>query len=108
MNETAGQNWGAACQSAAQSPVWTATSPYPASYTQPSNPNWYPTGRAVAEQVDLDLGKMTATGEMCAQETGLASGKEEVKRSKNGGRKMAEMSAGGLMCAFLALSVLLL
>ena len=107
LNETAGQNWGAACQSAAQSPVWTATSPYPASYTQPENPNWY-TRRAGDNEDVLGLGKLTTTEEITAQETGVSSKKEVVKRSESGGRKIVGMSAGGLMCAFLALSILLL
>jgi hypothetical protein len=124
IQEATNSTWGAACQRADQSPVITATGPYPSSYNQPVPPLGYtppPTyttsstsnaplvSRAswsVATNATTTL--LSPTGGSNGNNStpiGLASPTAVIQA---GSPKALALSMGGIMCAFLLLSTLAL
>ncbi|PQE30871.1 hypothetical protein CJF32_00009072 [Rutstroemia sp. NJR-2017a WRK4] len=124
IHEATNSTWGAACQRADQSPVLTATGPYPSSYTQPAPPLGYtppPTyststtskapliSRAswsIATNATATL--LSPTGDSNGNRStpvGLASPTTIIQ---GGSPKALVLSMGGMICALLVLSTLIL
>jgi len=139
IQEATDSTWGAACQRADQSPVLTATGPYPSSHTPPAPPLGYtpPTTYTTDTTSLTSMALPTYTTSSISEEsltpgarwrmstnatstllsptsgnygngsnlTGLSSPTDLLQ---GGSPKALTLSMGGIMCAFLVLSTIVL
>ncbi|KAH8676535.1 hypothetical protein BGZ60DRAFT_259536 [Tricladium varicosporioides] len=102
IQETLNSTWGSACQRADQSPILTATTPYPASFTNPPPPLTMKAIDNAAANTSITSLLMTSANNATISTPIVPTSTTDAKKS--GSTKALELSVGGIMCAFLVLS----
>lgn len=136
IQEATDSTWGAACQRADQSPVLTATGPYPSSHTPPAPPLGYTppptyttslTSMALPTYTTSSISEesltprsswsiatnattilLSPTGGNYGNGSNLTGLSSPTDLMQGGSPKALTLSMGGIMCAFLVLSTIAL